>query len=130
MQIVINSAGTSIRKRNERFVIRRNNVAHEFAASKVTSLVVATRVFMSSDVIQLANQHNVDIVFLDRSGMPTARVWQSKLGSTAAIRRRQLEMTLRTPRLLDPRRLVLAQTTLSACDSPVDNNYFAFARSP
>ena len=30
-------------------------------------------------------------MFLDKSGQPTARVWQTKMGSTAAIRRRQLE---------------------------------------
>ena len=34
----------------------------------------------------------VDIVFLDKSGTPTARVWQTKMGSTATIRRRQLEV--------------------------------------
>jgi CRISPR-associated protein Cas1 len=48
-------------------------------------------VHLSSNVIHLAAEHNVDVVFLDSSGQPTARVWQTKMGSTAAIRRRQLE---------------------------------------
>ncbi|MFC1759089.1 CRISPR-associated endonuclease Cas1 [Planctomycetota bacterium] len=92
MQLIINTRGTSLRRRKERFLIRREGVTHEFAATKVTSIVVATGAHFTSDVVQLAHQHNVDIVFLDRSGMPTARVWQTKMGSTATIRRRQLEV--------------------------------------
>lgn len=92
MQLVINSRGTSLRRRKERFLIRREGVTHEFAATKVTSIVVATGVHFTSDVVQLANQYNVDIVFLDKSGMPTARIWQTKMGSTVTIRRRQLEV--------------------------------------
>ncbi len=92
MQLFINSRGTSLRKRNERFLIRRDHVEHEFAASKITSIVIATAIHLTSDVVQLANQHNVDLVFLDTSGMPTARFWQTKMGSTATIRRRQLEV--------------------------------------
>ena len=92
MQLVINTRGTSLRRRKERFLIRRDGLSHEFAAVKLTSIVVTTGVHFTSDVVQLANQHNVDIVFLDKSGMPTARIWQTKMGSTAAIRRRQLEV--------------------------------------
>jgi CRISP-associated protein Cas1 len=92
MHLVINTRGTSLRRRHERFLIRRDGVSHEFAATKVNSIVVATGVHFTSDVVQLANQHNVDLVFLDKSGMPTARIWQTKMGSTATIRRRQLEV--------------------------------------
>jgi len=92
MQLFINTRGTSLRRRMERFLIRRDGSTHEFAAAKVTSIVIATGVHFTSDVVQLANQHNVDLVFLDKSGMPTARIWQTKLGSTATIRRRQLEV--------------------------------------
>lgn len=92
MQLVINTRGTSLRRRKERFLIRRDGNSHEFAASKVNSIVVATGVHFTSDVVQLANQQNVDLIFLDKSGMPTARIWQTKMGSTATIRRRQLEI--------------------------------------
>ena len=39
----------------------------------------------------LASAHNIDVVFLGPEGDPFARVWQTRLGSTAAIRRRQIE---------------------------------------
>jgi CRISPR-associated protein Cas1 len=41
--------------------------------------------------VALATQNNIDIVFLDKFGDPIARVWPPRMGSTAAIRRRQLE---------------------------------------
>jgi CRISPR-associated protein Cas1 len=49
-------------------------------------------VMLSTDAIELASAHNVDLVFLDLHGDPFARVWQPKMGSTAAIRRRQVEV--------------------------------------
>src|SRR5262249_9250419 len=46
---------------------------------------------LTTDAIELATAHNIDMVFLGRDGDPFARVWQTKMGSTAAIRRRQVE---------------------------------------
>jgi CRISPR-associated protein Cas1 len=36
--------------------------------------------------------NNIDLVFLSHDGNPFARIWQTKMGSTAAIRRRQIEV--------------------------------------
>lgn len=93
MQLIINTFGTSLRRKGERLVIKSPSVERpiEISAHKVESLVIATGVHLSSNLVHLAAEHNIDIVFLDKSGHPTARVWQTKLGSTAAIRRRQLE---------------------------------------
>jgi len=46
---------------------------------------------VSTDAIELSSAHNIDLVFLSKYGEPFVRVWQSRMGSTAAIRRRQLE---------------------------------------
>lgn len=91
MQLVINTRASLLHRRGNRFVISNNGKSHEFAASKLTSIVIATSVRLTSNAIELATQNNVDIVFLDSKGSPTARVWQPRLGSTATIRRRQLE---------------------------------------
>lgn len=93
MQLVINTRGTSLRRRKDRFLINNGTVSHEFAAIKVSTIVLTTGVHFTSDVVHLANENNVDLVFLNKSGMPTARIWQTKMGSTAAIRRRQLEVS-------------------------------------
>lgn len=91
MQLVINTHGSSLRRKGDRFVVKAGERQVEFSAHKVQSIVIATGAHFSSNVIQLASQHNVDVVFLDQWGNPTARVWHTRMGSTAAIRRRQIE---------------------------------------
>ena len=39
----------------------------------------------------LAQEHNIDLVILDKFGEPVGRFWHSKLGRVAVVRRRQLE---------------------------------------
>ena len=94
MQIVINSRGAYIRKKGECFEIKIDEKKTEIAALKVQSIVITTAVLISTDAILLANENNIDIVFLDHYGNPYSRVWHSKFGSTAFIRRRQLELSM------------------------------------
>jgi CRISPR-associated protein Cas1 len=91
VQLVINTFGASLRKEGERFVIRAGDKQLAVSAHKVRSILLATAAHLSTDAIQLAIAHNIDLVFLNKYGEPYARVWQTKMGSTAAIRRRQLE---------------------------------------
>ena len=46
---------------------------------------------ISTQAVVQALENNIDIVFLDSYGDPVGRVWFSKMGSTALIRRKQLE---------------------------------------
>lgn len=91
MQLVINTFGASLRKQGDRFLVQAGDKKLEVSAHKVQSILISTAAHLSSDAIELASVHNIDLVFLDKFGDPYARVWQTKLGSTAAIRRRQLE---------------------------------------
>ena len=91
VQLVINTFGASLKRKGDRFVIRAGANKMAVAAQKVQSILITTAVYLSSDAIVLAVAHNVDIVFLDKFGDPFARVWPPRMGSTAAIRRRQLE---------------------------------------
>ena len=90
MQLFLNTRGSLLKKRGERFVISVNDTTHEFSSQKLSSIVVSTSVCLTSDAIELANQNNIDIVFLNSAGVPTSRVWQTKMGSTAKIRIAQL----------------------------------------
>jgi CRISPR-associated protein Cas1 len=92
VQLVINTFGASLRKQGERFVVKAGDKEFAVSAHKVQSILVTTGVMLSTDAIELASAHNVDLVFLDLHGDPFARVWQPKMGSTAAIRRRQVEV--------------------------------------
>lgn len=94
MQIVINNYGGYIRKKGECFEVKvGEEKGQEISARKVQSILITTSVLISSDAILLAHEHNIDIIFLDRHGNPFSRVWHSKFGSTAYIRRKQIELS-------------------------------------
>ncbi|MDH7596993.1 MAG: CRISPR-associated endonuclease Cas1 [Methanothrix sp.] len=92
MQLVVNSYGSYIRKSGECFVVKREDRCLEIAAKKISSILIATAAYITTDAIKLAIDNNIDIVFLDSKGDPYARIWHPKLGSTTLIRRRQLEI--------------------------------------
>ncbi len=92
MQIVINTFGASLHKTGELFEIRIGDRKVRVSAHKTQSILICTAAHLSTDAIQLALQHHIDIVFLDRAGSPFGRLWNCKMGSTAAIRRQQLRV--------------------------------------
>jgi CRISPR-associated protein Cas1 len=92
MQLVINTFGVSLRKQGEQFLLQAGDKKFAVSAHKVQSILLATAVHLSTDAIELAVHNNIDLVFLGRDGDPYARIWQTKMGSTAAIRRRQIEV--------------------------------------
>lgn len=64
----------------------------EISPKKVQSIVIGTAATLTTDALKLANEHNIDVVLLDQFGEPYGRVWHCRFGSTAAIRRRQIEV--------------------------------------
>jgi CRISPR-associated protein Cas1 len=99
MHLHINTYGTYVHVKDETFEIRQKNEQgvvekKQFAAHKVTGIVMTTGSALSTDAIRLAMQHNVDLLFVEHDGDPIARIWHSKLGSTTKIRKSQLEASL------------------------------------
>ncbi len=89
LQLVINTFGTSVRREGELFRILSGGRKVDVSARKVQSLLITTGAHFSTDAIQLAVDHNIDVVLLDKFGSPYGRLWTAKMGSTAAVRRRQ-----------------------------------------
>jgi len=99
MHLHINTYGSYVHVKDELFEIRRKNEQGEverqqFAAHKVTGIVMTTGSALSTDAIRLAMLHNVDLLFVEHDGSPVGRVWHSKLGSTTKIRKAQLEASM------------------------------------
>lgn len=92
MQLVINSYGSYLQKNGDCFKIKKGEETFEVSVKKVSSIMITTAAYITTDAIKLAIDHNIDIIFLDEFGDPFGRVWHSKLGSTTLIRRRQLEI--------------------------------------
>lgn len=92
MQLVINTYGSYLQKSGNCFKVKVNERVFEVACNKVSSILISTAAYITTDAIKMAMENNIDIVFLDEFGNPYGRVWHPKLGSTTLIRRRQLEI--------------------------------------
>ncbi len=91
MQLVINTPGTLITQKDGIFRLKHEEKRFDISPLKVESIILTNKAMLSTQAVVLALEHNIDIVFLDGYGDPVGRVWFSKTGSTALIRRRQLD---------------------------------------
>ncbi len=103
MQININTRGTYLHVKDEMFEVKikklsasgeANMERYHYSSKKVTSIILAQGIALSTDAVKLAVQNNIDIIFADTDGFPIGRVWHSKLGSTTKIRKKQLEASM------------------------------------
>jgi CRISPR-associated protein Cas1 len=78
------------RKKNECFRLKQKERVFDISPLKVQSIVISNQAMISSQAVVQALEHNIDIIFLDSYGDPLWRIWFSKMGSTALIRRKQL----------------------------------------
>jgi CRISP-associated protein Cas1 len=92
MNLVINTFGAYLHRNGEMFCIKVDGKTEEVSARKIRSIILAEGTALSTDVIRLAIEHNIDIVITKQSGDPLARIWHGKPGSIATIRRQQLRI--------------------------------------
>lgn len=91
MHLFVNSPGTMIKQKDGCFRLSNEDRHLDVSPEKLESIVTTNKALISTQAVVLALEHNIDIVFLDEHGDPRGRVWFTKMGSTALIRRRQIE---------------------------------------
>lgn len=96
MQLVINTYGAAIHKVGNLFEICADGNKSLVSPKKVQSILITTGVHLTSDAIEMAVENNIDILFADKYGNPYGRIWHSKLGSTARIRRSQILLSMQS----------------------------------
>jgi CRISPR-associated protein Cas1 len=90
MQVVINKYGCSLNVKDGLFKIRHDDEIQMLPVSKVHSFVLSRSTKISGEAIALAIANEIDIVFVEKTGKPLARVWSPKFGSIATIRKHQV----------------------------------------
>jgi CRISPR-associated protein Cas1 len=90
MQLVSQHPGAYLRLRDGPLSRHRRRRKQARLAQESRELLISSAVKLSSAALQLAVEHNIDVVFLDKFGAPFGRLWHAKLGSTTRIRRGQL----------------------------------------
>lgn len=90
MKLVINTPGTRISKRGNCFFIKKDNKKERICSKKVKQILISTSASITTDAIKIAIENDVDIVFMNRQGIPFGRIWNSQINSISTIRRKQL----------------------------------------
>ena len=75
MELYITNLGTMLKKRDDLFEITTSEKKVVVASQKIKSLVLAKGIFLTTDVIKLAVENNIDIVIIDDFGNPYGRFW-------------------------------------------------------
>jgi len=90
MELILNSFGVTLNRDNEAFVIKTPDGKQRIPVEGVKSIQVCKGAQVTSDAVMLAVEHEIEIIFTDRTGNPVARVWSPKYGSISTIRKGQL----------------------------------------
>lgn len=100
MDLVINSYGVLLQRENNLFVVQSAEGKQSFPPDILKSISIGKSTRLTSDVILLAIQHQIDIFFTNDFGEPEGWVWSVKYGSTSSIRKAQLDF-LYSPMVVD-----------------------------
>ena len=92
MELYLNTFGTYLHKKGEMFEVRIEDISKRISPKRISSIIISNAAQITTDAIELALEHNIDILFLNKYGEPYGRIWFPKLGSTTFIRRRLLEI--------------------------------------
>lgn len=95
MDLVINTYGTRIRSTSERLVltIPKRKEKKEYSVRKIEKIIILVSSSISSDAVQLALEHDIDIVFMNTYGRPVGRIFPSTPKGTGDLRRAQLQFS-------------------------------------
>ncbi len=91
MHVVLNSYGASLRRENQLFVVTTAEGEQKIHPESIKTISVSKGARISSDAVLLAIQHQIDVLFIDNTGMPQGRVWSVRYGSISEIRLKQAE---------------------------------------
>lgn len=91
MQLVLDTNGLLVRKRNNSFWVSSKTEKRTISPHRISSIAVTADCLISSAAIRLAAQHKIPIYFFNAAAKIEARMWSPGFGSLAKIRRKQME---------------------------------------
>ncbi|GAB4424172.1 MAG: CRISPR-associated endonuclease Cas1 [Bacteroidia bacterium] len=90
MQLVVDRQGSRIRVSDGLFVVRQGEEEQRIPPARLRSIVLQPATALSHEVVRLAVSQEIEILFLDESGFPFARLWSPRFGSISTIRKNQV----------------------------------------
>lgn len=95
MDLLIDTYGTRIGASGERIVLSFPNTKEkkEYPIRRVSKIAILRPASLTTHAVQLALQHDVDIVYLGAFGKPIGRFFSSEPKGLASLRKAQLEVS-------------------------------------
>ena len=90
MELILNTFGISLNRDNEGFVINTSEGKQRIHAVGIDSIQNSRGAQITSDAVMLAIEHEIEVMFMDKTGKPIGRIWSPKYGSISTIRKGQL----------------------------------------
>lgn len=90
MELVLNTYGVSLNRDGESFVISTTDSRQRIPSIGITSIQISRGAQITSDAVMLAIEHEIEILFMDKTGKPVGRIWSPRYGSISTIRKGQI----------------------------------------
>lgn len=90
MQLVLDTRGLSVKKRNGCFYICSQTENRLISPLKLSSIAVTQPCTFSSEALLLAIEHQIPVLFFNQAGKPKGRVWSVYFANLPAVRRQQV----------------------------------------
>lgn len=90
MELILNTFGVSLNRDNEGFVINTSEGKQRIPAVGIDSIQISRGAQITSDAVMLAIEHEIEVMFMDKTGKPIGRILSPKYGSISTIRKGQL----------------------------------------
>lgn len=90
MQLFLNKPGIRLGAREGRYHVRHAEGEESIPPAEVSSICLNRGSVISYEAVQLAVEHETEILYLDGQGKPFARLWSPRFGSVSTIRKNQV----------------------------------------
>lgn len=90
MELILNTYGVSLNREGESFVITTSDGRQRIPSIGITSIQISRGAQITSDAVMLAIEHEIEILFMDKTGNPVGRIWSPRYGSISTIRKGQI----------------------------------------
>jgi len=90
MQIIIDTADTSITVRNKCFFFQNKTTSRQISPKRISSIAIISNCNLNASAIKLAAHHQVPILFFNNFGTIQARMYSPYFVNLAELRKKQL----------------------------------------
>lgn len=91
MDIYITELGAKLKKSGDALAVSTESGQKILCCDEIQSIIINEKVSMTSDALEFAIEREIPIFLSDGLGNIYGKIWETKFGSTAKIRRNQLE---------------------------------------